>query len=56
MYKVDTLLMMRDAVTATVLMSHPSKKLSSPRDQQGVDKERATMARARATNVRAMQT
>merc|ERR1712196_175579 len=53
MYKVDTLLMMNEAVTATVIAFQPAKK---PLVQMGCVNERATIAIARATKVRAMQT
>merc|ERR1719254_429896 len=53
MYKVDTLLMMKEPVTITVIASQPEK---NPLDHTSCVKERSTMAIARETKVRAMHT
>merc|ERR1719191_2545506 len=53
MYKVDTLLTMKETVTAIVMVSQPEKK---PTCQISCVQERRRMAMARATKVRAMHT
>merc|ERR1719221_1403443 len=53
MYNVDTLFTIKEAVTAMVIASQPEK---NPSVHTLCVKESMTMAIARATNVRAMQT